>query len=59
MAVRNFDETETRPPRLMVLDRAPIRRRESRRTKQRYALVGIFALLAPFVAAMCVLGVSR
>jgi hypothetical protein len=59
MAVRNFDLTETRPPRLMVLNPAPVGRRELRRTKQRYAFAGVFALLAPFVAALCVLGVSR
>lgn len=59
MAVRNFDVTETRPPRLMVLEAAPARRRDLRRSKHRYALVGIVALVAPFVAALCVLGVSH
>jgi hypothetical protein len=59
MAVRIFDLTETQSSRLTVLEPAPLRRRDLRRTKQRYAALGIVALLTPFVAALCVLGVTH
>jgi hypothetical protein len=59
MAVRIFDLTETQSSRLTVLEAAPLRRQDVRRAKQRYAAVGIVAVLAPFVAAMCVLGVTH
>ncbi|MGA2969781.1 MAG: hypothetical protein ABSE75_08245 [Acidimicrobiales bacterium] len=59
MAVRIFDLTETQSSRLTVLEPAPLRRRDLRRTKQRYAALGIVALLAPFVAALCVLGATH
>ena len=59
MAVRIFDLTETQPSRLTVLEAAPLRRRDLRRTKQRYAALGMVTVLAPFVAALCVLGVTH
>jgi hypothetical protein len=59
MAVRIFDLTETQSSRLTVLEAAPLRRQDLRRTKMRYAALGIVALLAPFVAALCVLGVTH
>ena len=58
MAVRIFDLTETQSSGLTVLDPAPLRRRDLRRTKRRYAALGIVALLAPFVGALCVLGAT-
>jgi hypothetical protein len=59
MAVRIFDLTETQSSRLTVLEAAPLRRHDVRRSKMRYAALGIVALLAPFVAALCVLGVTH
>jgi hypothetical protein len=59
MAVRIFDLTETQSSRLTVLEAAPRRRQDLRRTKQRYAALGIVVVLTPFVAAMCVLGVTH
>jgi hypothetical protein len=59
MAVRIFDLTETQSSRLTVLEAAPPRRQDLRRTKMRYAALGIVALLAPFVAALCVIGVTH
>lgn len=58
MAVRLFDMSETRPIRLRPLD-APPSRRQSRRTRYRYAVTGIIALAVPFVAALVVLGVGH
>jgi hypothetical protein len=59
MAVRIFDLTETQSSRLTVLEAAPLRRHDVRRSKMRYAALGIVALLAPFVAALCVIGVTH
>lgn len=59
MAVRLFDATEPQPTRLRVLEAAPMRRRELRRLKHRYAVVGVVSLAVPFVAALFVLGVSH
>ena len=59
MAVRAFDLTEPQAARLRGLDAAPPRRREVRRLKQRYALVGVAALTVPFVATLIVLGVAH
>ncbi|HXC18735.1 MAG TPA: hypothetical protein VNT80_02390 [Acidimicrobiales bacterium] len=59
MAVRLFDTTETQPPRLRSLEAAPKSRREIRRLKHRYAVVGVASLAVPFVAALVVLGVSH
>ena len=59
MAVRIFDLTEPQSSRLTVLEPAPIRRRDVRRMKQRWAIVGFVALLAPFAAALVVLGVAH
>jgi hypothetical protein len=58
MAVRLFDLTEPQSTRLEVLEAAP-RRQHLRRTKQRYALLGIAALAVPFFAALVVLGVAH
>lgn len=58
MAVRIFDLTEPQSPRLRVLEAAP-KRQELRRTKQRYALVGVLALALPFIGALVALGVAH
>jgi predicted anti-sigma-YlaC factor YlaD len=58
MAVRLFDLTEPQSTRLEVLE-APPRRQHLRRTKQRYALIGVVALAVPFFAALVVLGVGH
>ena len=59
MAVRHFDLTEPQSTRLRGLEAAPVRRRDLRRSKQRYALIGIVALVVPFAAALVVLGVAH
>jgi hypothetical protein len=59
MAVRLFDVTEPQPTRLRGLEAAPKSRREIRRLKHRYALIGVTSLTVPFVAALVVLGVSH
>jgi len=59
MAVRLFDATDPQPTRLRGLEAAPRSRREIRRLKQRYAVIGVASLAVPFVAALFVLGVSR
>ena len=59
MAVRIFDLTDPQSSRLTVLEPAPVRRRDVRRVKQRWAFVGLFCLLAPFVAALFVLGAAH
>jgi hypothetical protein len=59
MAVRLFDATDPQPTRLRGLEAAPRSRRETRRLKQRYAVIGVASLTVPFVAALFVLGVSH
>jgi len=59
MAVRIFEVTETESARLTVVEPAPLRRREARRIRQRYAALGVVSLTVPFVAALCVLGVGH
>jgi hypothetical protein len=59
MAVRLFDATDPQPTRLRGLEAAPKSRREVRRLKQRYAVIGVASLVLPFVAAMVVLGVAH
>jgi hypothetical protein len=59
MAVRAFDLTDHQAPPFKGLEAAPVRRREVRRSKQRYALIGIAALTVPFVAALVALGVAH
>ncbi|HEY5112161.1 MAG TPA: hypothetical protein VII67_07520 [Acidimicrobiales bacterium] len=58
MAVRVFDLTEPQSSRLEVVDAAP-RRQDLRRSKQRYALLGLLLLAVPFFGALVLLGVSR
>jgi hypothetical protein len=57
MAVRHFDLTEPQSSRLSVLESAPPRRQDLRRTKHRFAVIGILCLTVPFTAALVVLGV--
>jgi hypothetical protein len=59
MAVRIFEVTEPESARLTVLESAPIGRRELRRRKQRYAMIGALALAVPFGGALLVLGVAH
>jgi hypothetical protein len=59
MAVRLFDATDPQPTRLRGLEAAPKSRREVRRLKQRYAIIGVTSLAVPFAAAMIVLGVAH
>jgi hypothetical protein len=59
MAVRLFDATDPQPARLRGLEAAPKSRREVRRSKHRYAVIGVASLAVPFVATLFVLGVSR
>ncbi len=57
MAVRNFDVTSSRAARYATLEPAPRGRVDARRTKQRWAMVAIGGLAAPFVAVVIVIGV--
>ena len=59
MAVRIFEVTETESARLTVFEPAPLRRRDARRIRRRYAALGVLSLTLPFVAALCVLGVGH
>jgi hypothetical protein len=59
MAVRAFDLTAPQSTRLTAPVPAPRRRQELRRSRQRWALVGLLSLIAPFAAAMIVLGASH
>jgi len=58
MAVRLFDLTEPQSTRLNVLEAAPSRR-DLRRTKHRYALVGVTVIALPFFGALVALGVAH
>lgn len=58
MAVRAFDITDVSTTPLSVLERAPRSRRDARRLRQRYAVIGVSAVAIPFVAAVVVLGVG-
>jgi hypothetical protein len=58
MAVRLFDLTEPRSSRLESLEAAP-RRRDLRRTRRRYACLGVLSLAIPFFGALVVLGVAH
>jgi hypothetical protein len=58
MAVRLFDLSEAQSTRLDSLEAAP-RRQPVRRTKQRYAVLGVVVTAVPFFAALIVLGVSH
>lgn len=57
MAVRAFDLTEPQSTRLTALEPAPVRRHDIRRVKQRWAVVGSLAIVAPFVTALIIVGV--
>ena len=58
MAVRLFDLSEAQSTRLDSLEVAP-RRQHVRRTKQRFAILGIIVTAVPFFAALIVLGMSH
>ncbi len=58
MAVRAFDLTESQSARLTVVEATPSRRGR-RRLRRRFAVVGVTALLVPFVAALVVLEVAH
>ncbi|MGC2175144.1 MAG: hypothetical protein WA614_06745 [Acidimicrobiales bacterium] len=58
MAVRVFDLTTPQSTRVDALQ-APPRRRQLRRIKQRYAIIGIVSLAIPFFAALVALGVAH
>lgn len=57
MAVRIFDLTE--PQVTLQVPEVALRRQHVRRTKQRYAIVGVVAVAVPFFAALVVLGVGH
>jgi hypothetical protein len=59
MAVRNYDLSGHRSPRLSVLETAPLRRQDVRRSKQRYVVAGFLSVSVPFAAALIVLGVAH
>jgi hypothetical protein len=59
MAVRLFDLTDSHASDVTLLEAAPRRRRDLRRARHRWAVIGVVSVLAPFVAALVVLGVSH
>ena len=59
MAVRNYDLSGHRSPRLSVLESAPLRRQDVRRSKQRSLIAGVASVSLPFMAAIVVLGVAH
>jgi hypothetical protein len=59
MAVRVFDITDVSTAPVSVLERAPRSRRDARRIRQRYAIMGVSAVSVPFVVAVVVLGVGH
>jgi hypothetical protein len=56
MAVRAFDVSA---PTTRVVEPAPPRRADRRRSRQRWALVGAVALVVPFATALVVVGVGH
>lgn len=58
MAVRSFDVNAAQSTQWRVVESAPSRR-DLRRQRQRYALVGVLALAVPFVGALVALGVAH
>lgn len=58
MAVRDLELTESQTSRLAVVRSAP-GRRELRRSKQRYAVLGALAVAVPFFGALIALGVTH
>ncbi|MEI7653700.1 MAG: hypothetical protein WCJ82_00270 [Actinomycetota bacterium] len=59
MAVRVFDPTESQRPSLTVVEPAPRRRHDVRRTKRRWSVYGLMAMSGPFVLAVVTVWVSR
>lgn len=59
MAVRAFDLTAPQSTRLSVMEPAPVGRAERRRARQRWAVVALVGVAAPFVAALVVVGVAH
>jgi len=59
MAVRAFDISAPSSSRPVMFEPAPLRRRDARKLRQRWAIVGTIALAAPFLVAVITLGVSR
>jgi hypothetical protein len=58
MAVRDLELIGLRTPRLHEARSSP-KRREIRRSRQRYALVGALAVAVPFFGALIALGVAH
>lgn len=59
MAVRAFDITDVSTASVSLLERAPRSRRDARRLRHRYAIIGLSAVSVPFVVAVVVLGVGH
>ncbi len=59
MAVRVFDLTEPQSTRLTVVEAAPLRRQDVRRTRRHWMMVGMAALIVPFAAALLAVGVAH
>jgi hypothetical protein len=57
MAVRLFDPSESHRARLTVVPVVTPRRRELRRTRHRYAVLGAASVAVPFLVALIALGV--
>jgi hypothetical protein len=59
MAVRAFDLTAPQSTGLTAPMPAPRRRQERRRSRQRWAVVGLLCVVAPFAIALLVVGTSH
>lgn len=57
MAVRSFDLSDTPDSRLRVVEAAPRRRQDVRRSRQHWMILGGLALALPFAAAVITIGV--
>jgi hypothetical protein len=59
MAVRSFDLTESQSARLTVVEAAPKRRQDVRRSRHQWLVIGTLGLATPFVVAVIAVGVVR
>ena len=59
MAVRVFDQAEPQPPRLTVVEPAPLRRQDVRRSRHHIMMIAAGALTVPFVVALLLVGLTH
>jgi hypothetical protein len=59
MAVRAYELNDEEPTGLSLVEPAPPRRQDLRRERQRWLLIALAAMAAPFAVALVVVGVVR